>query len=456
MTSIKREMKLGAFVQDVGHHIAAWRHPEVPADGAFDLDYYRCVAQIAERGKFDMVFFGDTLGFQYPEDEDIGRTSRVLRPEPVTLLAALSTATRDIGLIATLSTSYIEPFHVARKFATLDHLSGGRCGWNIVTSTIASEARNLGREDLMDHHERYQRAFEFVKVVTGLWDTWQDDAFVRNKSTGQFFDVDKLHVLNHQGEYFSSRGPLNAPRPPQGHPVLIQAGSSEDGRAFASQVAEVIFTASQTLVEAQAFYTDIKSRTERNGRSVDDVKVMPGIMPVVGRTEEEAQEKFDRLQKLIHPSIGWTLLGRHLGGVDLSGYPIDGPLPELPPTQGNQSRQKLLVDMARREGLSIRQLYERVVGTRGHWLVIGTASQIADQLQARFENGAADGFNVMAPWLPGGLEEFVNDVVPELQRRGLFRTEYTGRTLREHLGLARPHHPSLSKHAEPRTETVES
>ncbi|MEC5386426.1 LLM class flavin-dependent oxidoreductase [Uliginosibacterium sp. H3] len=432
------KMKLGVFPLDVGHHIAAWRHPDVPPGGATDLSYFRHLAQVAERGKLDMIFFGDQMAAQYPDDESIGRTSRVLRPEPIALLSALAAVTERIGLVATVSTSYFEPYHVARKFSTLDHFSNGRAGWNIVTSWNDKEALNFNRGELLEHGLRYRRALEFVDVTTRLWDSWEDDAFLHDKDSGRFFDPEKLHVSNFKGEYFSARGPLNLPRSPQGYPVLVQAGSSDDGRDFAAKTAEVIFTAQPDLTQAKAFYADIKAQVEAAGRSPNHVKVMPGLMPIVGRSEAEAQEKFQRLQDLIDPQIGWVVLSRHLGGVDLSAYPLDGPVPELPLTQGNQSRQRLLLDMARRDGLTLRQLYERVVGSRGHWIVAGTAEQIADQMESWLREGGADGFNLMPPWLPGNLEEFVDHVIPVLQRRGLFRTEYEGRTLRDNLGLPKP------------------
>lgn len=445
MTGEKKQIKLGVFPLGIGHHIAAWRHPDVPAGATLDFSFYRHLAQTAERGKIDMIFFGDMMAAQYPEDETLGRTARVLRPDPMVLLSALSAVTENIGLIATVSTSYYEPFHVARKFATLDHLSGGRAGWNVVTSWNEMEARNFNRETVLDHGLRYERAHEFIDVARKLWDSWEDDAFVHDKQTGAFFDPGKLHVTNHKGRFFSARGPLNVARPPQGYPVIVQAGSSDDGKAFAAKHAEVIFTAQPGLAQARAFYADIKSRAREAGRAPEAIKVMPGIMPVVGESKAQAEAQFAEIQNLIDPKIGWVVLSRHLGGTDLSKYPLDGPVPDLPRTQGNQSRQKLLLDLARAEGLTLRQLYERVVGTRGHWIVKGTAREIVDELEEWISGEAADGFNVMPPWLPGGLEDFVESVVPELQRRGLFRREYEGRTLRENLGLPRPENSFATK-----------
>lgn len=438
--SKKRQLRLGAFLPGSGHHVASWRHPEAQADGGLNFQHYKQIAQTAERGKFDMLFLADGVAVrdrgQTPEE--LSRSGKVVHFEPFTLLSALSAVTERIGLTATVSTTYNEPFHLARKFASLDYLSGGRAGWNLVTSATEAEALNFNRDKHMEHTLRYERAREFVEVVTKLWDSWEDDAFVRDKASGVYFEADKLHIPQHKGTHFSVRGPLNVARPIQGYPVLIQAGSSEDGKNLAAQTAEVIFTAQQTLEEAQAFYGDVKGRLAHYGRNPDHLKIMPGVFPVIGRTEEEAKEKFQQIQDLIHPQVGLALLGGMIGGFDLSQYPLDGPLPDLPETNGGKSRQKLLTDLARRENLTIRQLYQAIAGARGHRQILGTPEQIADQLEEWFVNDAADGFNIMPPYLPGGLDEFVDLVIPELQRRGLFRTEYEGNTLREHLGLPRP------------------
>ena len=437
MTLQRKPIKLGAFPLDVGHHIAAWRHPDVPPAGGMDLGFYRALAQTAERGKLDMIFFGDQMAAQYPEDETLGRTSRVTRLEPTTLLAALAAVTTHLGLVGTVSTSYFEPFHVARKFASIDQLSGGRSGWNVVTSFNDKEALNFNRGEVLAHAERYRRAVEFVDVTKRLWDSWDDDAFVRDQDSGLFFDPAKLHVLQHKGEFFSSRGPLNIPRSPQGRPVIVQAGSSDEGRDFAAREAEVIFTAQPSLDAARAFYADVKGRAQGFGRSADAIKIMPGVMSFIGRTEEEAQEKFEKLQSLIHPQVGWIVVKRHLG-IDISTLPQDEPFPELELTPDFPSRQKLLIDMARNERLTVRKFYQKVVGARGHFLAIGTAQQVADQFEAWVDGEAADGFNLMLPWLPTALNDVVDLLVPELQRRGRFRREYEGSTLRDHLGLQRP------------------
>lgn len=434
---MSRQLKLGAFLMAGGHHVAAWRHPETPADAGLDFAHYRRLAQIAEAARFDALFVADSVAA--PRDKIASRMARSTYFEPLTLLSALSVVTEHIGLIATATTSYNEPYHVARKFASLDHLSGGRAGWNLVTSDNAAEAQNFGREQHIGHADRYSRAREFHQVVTGLWDSWEDDAFIRDKTSGAYYDPAKLHVLDHQGVHFRVKGPLNVARSPQGQPVIVQAGSSESGRDLAAQTAEVVFTAQTSLANAQAFYADLKGRLSQYGRSPDALKIMPGVFVVVGATEAQAQEKFQTFQRLVEPEVGVALLGRMLGNFDLSTYPLDGPLPDLPLTDsGQQSRQKLLTELAGQDNLSLAELGRRIAGGRGHYTLVGTAVQIADCLQEWFEQGAADGFNVLVPHLPGGLEDFANAVVPELQRRGLFRTEYEGGTLRENLGLARP------------------
>ncbi|MCW1982213.1 FMN-dependent oxidoreductase (nitrilotriacetate monooxygenase family) [Xanthomonas arboricola] len=434
--SAPRQLSLGAFLMATGHHVAAWRHPQVTADPLV-FDDYRAMVQIAEAAKFDAVFIADSLAAAGgPVAPRMARSSLF---EPITLLSALAAVSERIGLIATMTTSYNEPYHVARKFASLDHLSGGRAGWNLVTSDAADEALNFNRDAHYVHSERYARAREFQQVVAGLWDSWDDDAFVADKASGLHHDPTRAHVLDHRGTHFQVRGPLNIARAPQGHPVLVQAGSSEPGRALAAETAEVVFTAQSSLAKAQAFYADIKGRLEQFGRSRDALKVLPGVFIVVGQSQAEAQEKFEQFQQLVEPEVGIALLSRMLGNFDLSGYPPDGPLPELPLTEtGQRSRQQLFTELAGQEQLSIAQLGRRIAGGRGHYSLIGTPTQIADELQAWFEQDAADGFNVLVPHLPGGLADVAAHVVPELQRRGLFRREYQGRTLRDHLGLQRP------------------
>ena len=440
MTQRTGQLRLGAFLYPSGHHIAAWRHPEAQADAGVNFRHYVKLAQAAEAAKFDLVFLADGAGTRGDNVEFLSRTahSYVAQFEPITLLSALAAVTEHVGLVATASTSFNEPYHIARKFASLDHISGGRAGWNLVTSSNEHEAKNFNRDKHFEHAERYERAIEFAEVVEGLWDSWEDDAFLRDKDQGRFFDPERRHVLDHKGRFFQVRGPLNVARSPQGHPVVVQAGSSEAGRDLAARTAEVIFTAQQTLEDAIDFYSDVKGRLAQYGRHPDDLKIMPGVFPIVGRSESEAREKFEQLQALIDPKVGLALVSGLTGGFDLSGYPLDGPIPELPETNASKSRQLLTLELARRENLTIRQLYLRVAGARGHWQLVGTPAQIADQLEDRFVKGGADGYNVMPPVLPAGLDDFVELVIPELRRRGLFRSEYEGRTLRDNLGLRRP------------------
>ena len=362
----KIEMHLGIFVLGTGHHIAAWRHPDVPANGAEDFQFYKHVAEIAEKGKLDLFFLSDGLTFH-----ELSHPAEQVRLEPITLLSALAAVTDHIGLAATASTTYNEPFHIARKFSSIDHLTNGRTAWNVVTYYYVDEAKNFSQKQHLSHELRYERAEEFVNVVKGLWDSWEKDALVRDKSTGIFLDSDKLHQLNHEGKYFSVKGPLNSSRSPQGQPVIIQAGSSEAGIQFAAQFAEVIFTAQQTLEGAQQFYKKVKNKIREYGRNPDEVKILPGVTPIIGRTESEAKEKFEQLQDLIVPEIGLDFLSDYLGGIDLSAFALDDYLPEaIPETNGNKSRRQLIIDMARREKLTIRELYKRIAGTRGHRIIL--------------------------------------------------------------------------------------
>ena len=437
MSRRNEKIKLGAFLYFTGHHVAAWRHPK--AQTGVELEDYVHLAGLAEAAKFDTVFLADGVAVKLRNTEAASRKahSGVTPFEPITLLSALAATTRNIGLVATASSTFSDPFNLARQFASLDRLSKGRAGWNLVTSTDTEAAFNFSHDRQIIHADRYERAEEFADVVLGLWDSWEDGAFPRDRESGRYFDPEKLHVLNHHGKYFRVRGPLNIPRSPQGRPVLVQAGASDAGIDLAARTAEVVFAAQITLKEATGFYGRLKDRMASFGRRPEELKVMPGIFPVIGRTQSEAEEKFEELQNLIQPEVGLDLLSTMIG-VDLSGYPVDGPVPELPETNGGKSRQNLLLDLARREKLTIRQLYLRIAGARGHWQVVGTPTHIADVLEERFQNYGADGFNVMSPIKPGGLTDFIELVVPELRRRGLFRSEYEGRTLRENLGLARP------------------
>jgi FMN-dependent oxidoreductase (nitrilotriacetate monooxygenase family) len=447
-------MHLGAFLYPTGYHVAAWRHPDVPADAGINFQHFAELARTAERGKFDFIFLADSLAVRGRDLPALSRTAirYVAQFEPLTLLSALAVVTKRIGLVASASTTYNDPFHLARKLASIDHLSQGRAGWNLVTSQNEDEAYNFGLAAHPSHAKRYQRAREFARVVKGLWDSWEDDAFPRAKEVGQFFDPAKVHLLNHQGEHFSVRGPLNIPRPPQGYPVMVQSGASDAGRDLAAEMAEVVFTAQSDLEEARAFYADVKQRVARMGRNPDDVKIIVGVFPYVGRTRNEAEDKAARLHRLIDPIVGLSLLGTQLSGVDLSGYPLDGPLPNIPETNAGKSRRELLIRMAQREHLTIRQLYERVAASRGHWTISGAPKEIADQLEHWWQRRAADGFTVMGPALPDGLASFVDLAIPELKRRALFRSNYVATTFRGHLGLPRPPHPS-SREARERHRT---
>ncbi|GGN13121.1 FMN-dependent oxidoreductase (nitrilotriacetate monooxygenase family) [Actinoplanes campanulatus] len=431
-----RKLHLNAFLMSVGHHEASWRLPESDPYASWDVKHFQNLARIAERGKLDSVFFADSPVLQ----GDPGR-----RPagklEPTVLLTALAAVTEHIGLIATASTSYNEPYNLARRFASVDHVSGGRAGWNIVTTAGADAARNFGLDDVPAHRDRYERAAEFVEVTTKLWDSWTDDAVIADKDAGVHADAAKVRPINHRGRWFRVDGPLNVPRSPQGWPLLVQAGSSEDGRQFAARYAEAVFTAQQTLAEAQAFYADLKQRAAALGRDPDHIKILPGIVPVIAATEAEAQELDAELERLISPEYARRQLAERFQ-LDPADLPLDEPLPDNLPTEdeieGAKSRFTLIVDLARRENLTVRQLIGRLGGGRGHRTFAGTPEQVADTIEDWFHSGAADGFNIMPAVLPSGLTAFVDQVVPILQDRELFRTDYEGTTLRDHYGLPRP------------------
>jgi FMN-dependent oxidoreductase (nitrilotriacetate monooxygenase family) len=431
-------MHLGLFIAGEGHHIAAWRDPSTPRLANQDIDHYIQLAQKGERALFDFLFTADTNAVFYG-DEIAGwsQTTQALRLEPLTLLSALAVATQRIGLICTATTTYLEPFHVARLFASLDQISHGRAGWNLVTSSAPAEAANFSQPAHPPATERYARAAEFADVVLGLWDSWEEDAITADKQSGLFFDPDKLHRLDHQGDHFDVRGPMTIQRSAQGRPVIVEAGQSEEGRELAGATAEVVFSVQQDMQEARAYCQDIKSRAVKYGRSPDAVKVMPGLMPVVGASREDAEAKLQRIQDFIHPKLGISRLSSILG-TDLSGFDPDSPLPPLPESLEQPGRQQVVIGMARRENLSIRQLYERVVGIRAHRVLAGTPEDIADDMEAWHRAGAADGFNILFLTYPEGIDDFIREVIPILQARGLFRTEYAGPTLRENLGLPVP------------------
>jgi FMN-dependent oxidoreductase (nitrilotriacetate monooxygenase family) len=430
------QLHLNAFLMGVGHHEAAWRLPESDPRAEVDVEHYRNLARIAERGKLDSLFLADGPVLW----DQVGR-----RPsgslEPTVLLTALAGVTERIGLIATASTTYNEPYNLARRFASLDVISGGRAGWNIVTTAGLNAARNFNLDHLPAHHERYQRAAEFVDVSLKLWDSWDDDVVLADKAAGVWGDQDKIYPPAHEGTHFRVAGALNVPRTPQGHPLLVQAGSSADGRNFAARYAEAVFTAHQTLADAQEFYDDLKRRAAEHGRDPDHIKILPGIVPLIGATEAEARELDAELNRLIRAEFALPGLAELLG-VDLADLRLDSELPAHLPAEeeieGAKSRRTLVVNLGRRERLTVREIIARMGGGRGHLTFAGTAEQVADAIESWYDNGAADGFNIMPPVLPSSLERFVDEVVPILQARGRFRTEYTGRTLREHYGLPRP------------------
>ena len=436
------QMHLGAFFHPTGHHVASWLHPDAQIDAGTNFRHYVEIAQMSERAKFDLMFLADALAVRDGNLDPLSRWPQYMAYfEPITLLSGIAGLTERIGLVSTATTSYNEPYNVARKFASLDHISNGRAGWNVVTSANISEAFNFGREAHFEHGERYDRALEFTEVVFGLWDSWDDDAFLRDRTTGRYFDPAKLHTLNHKGEHFSVRGPLNVARPPQGRPVIFQAGSSEVGRELAARTAEAVFTPQHSLEGAQAFYRDLKGRMAKYGRSPDHLVIMPGLNPIVGRTRREAEEKHRYLQSLIHPDVGLELLSNALADFDLRPYDLDGPLPEAAYSvtpKGSTTSFRNVLSWAKEENLTIRQLYQRFAGARGQRTVIGTAADIVDQMQEWFVNRGVDGFLIQPSHLPGGLQDFIDLVIPELWERGLFRTEYNGTTLRDHLGLPRP------------------
>ncbi|MDH2406770.1 LLM class flavin-dependent oxidoreductase [Bradyrhizobium sp. SSUT18] len=434
------EMKLGLLLAPAGFHEGAWRDPSVPANGGVDIDHYAHLATLAEGAAFHFVFLPDSPSIIEREHAHIARVARNDGFEPITLLSALSSRTKDIGLVGTATTTYHQPYHLARMLASLDHLSRGRAGWNIVTSAYKSEAPNFGEDELPDHDKRYARAREFVEVVKGLWDTWEDGAFIRDKQSGIYADTNKLHLLDHQGNHLSVRGLLNISRPPQGYPVLVQAGASETGTTFGAEVGEVIFSTAPSLEHGKRFYASLKTKAGQFGREGDQVLVMPGIVPIVGRTKQEASDKLQRLRSYMHTDVQIGLADRLLGSVtDLRSTDLDSLVPEdLPLTNFTQSYQKLLLDRALCQRMTWRQLIHLVSDSKNQLMVVGTPDEIADSMVDIFDERAADGFIVLPSIIPSGLNDFIECVIPELRRRGKFRSRYSGRTLRENLGLKRP------------------
>ena len=433
----RRQMHLGVFVLGTGNHSAGWRYPGA-ATSNNRLAVIQEIARIAERGKFDLLFVSDGLVMD-PGDHP----SFLCRFEPTTLISALSAMTSRLGLGATVSTSFSEPFNVARMFASIDHLSGGRAAWNVVTSSLPKAALNFSREQHLEHEMRYQRAEEFVDVVKGLWDCWDDGAIVADKASGQYIDPAKVRPLDHRGRFFQVKGPINMARCPQGHPVIIQAGGSPSGLELAARTADVVFSVVQDRDRAKAAYADLKGRLAKYGRSPDQLTVLPGIMPIIGDSEAEAKDRLALLQSWLTPTNALTLVSSRIG-YDVSGHPLDGPVPPPPPGEGSQAFSRVLYDKARRENMTLRDLYNLTAAARGHWVVCGTPLRIADTLEEWFLAGAADGYNVLPPYFPGAFADFVDRVVPELQRRGLFRRDYEGTMLRDHFGLPRVPPPAAA------------
>ncbi|HEX5321053.1 MAG TPA: LLM class flavin-dependent oxidoreductase [Stellaceae bacterium] len=431
-----KQMRLGAFMRPVGIHTAWWRYPRAYPDANFNLRHLVRFIQKLEHGKFDAWFMADHLAVLNMPMAALKRSATVTSFDPLTLLPALAMVTKHIGLIATASTTFEPAYMIARRFASLDHISGGRAGWNLVTTSNPDAALNFGLTEHMEHGERYRRAREFYDVVTGLWDSFAEDAFVRDVEEGIYFNPDRMHVLDHQGEFLSVRGPLNIGRPIQGWPVIVQAGASEAGRQLAGETAEMVFASGGNLADAKANYADIKARGRAVGRDPDHIKILPGCLVVVGDTAEEARAKRALLDSRVHPDSGIASLSIALGH-DASVFDLDSPLPDIPESNASKSGRQRVIDRARRDNLTVRQLAQ-IAGSYGGLAMVGTPKTIVDQMEEWFFGEACDGFNIMFPWVPGGLDEFVDRIVPELQRRGLFRTEYEGTTLRENLGLPRP------------------
>ena len=436
---MKKKMKLGLSMRYLGYHVGSWRHPEVRAGGSSEFECFLEVVRAAEAAKFDLVFLADGIGIRSDDTPkgSLARSQHNAELEPLTLLSALAPLTKNIGLVATASTTYNEPYHVARKYGSLDQISRGRAGWNIVTSWSDHEARNFNRSEHLEYDTRYERAEEFVDVVAGLWDSWDEDAFVYDKESGVFYDESKLHILGHSGKHFSVRGPLSVRRSPQTRPILVQAGTSEPGQRIAARYSDVVFAAKHDIQDARAYYSSVKSRLQTFGRDENDLLFMVGLTAIVGRTRQEAQDKFEQLESLIDPLVGLSLLYRSFG--DLSDYPLDGPVP--PPKEGHaglKSSAQLYFDLAQKNGWSIRQLYKKIGMAQEHKTIVGTATDVADEMEEWVDTGAADGFNVTPTHLPHGINDFVRYVIPELRRRGRFRSEYEGETLRENLGVGTP------------------
>lgn len=434
MTNSPRQMHLGVLINGTGNHIGGWRQPDAMV-GAMDFNVLRRITETAERGRFDMIFLADS-----PSSSLNSSATDVVHLEVLTTLAGLAVTTENIGLAATVSTTYSEPYNVARMLSSIDHMSGGRVGWNVVTSADPDTAANFGLDAHPAKETRYERASEFVKVAKGLWNSWEDDALKEDRVNGEFIDKSKRHELNHKGRFFSIKGPLNASRSPQGYPVILQAGSSATGIAFAAETAEVIFVVQDTIKGAKAFVEKVREEAEKLGRDPTKIKFLPGLAPLVADTEDAGKAELAKLASFINPDAALNQLSVRMG-MDLSGYALDGPVPEVPDNNETRGYARILAAAAKRHNFTLAQLRDYGAMAAGHAVMIGPAEKIADEMQAWFEAGAADGFNILPPYWGPGFDRFVDQVVPILQKRGLFRSEYTGKTLRSHLGLNRPEFP---------------
>lgn len=433
-----RQLHFGLFTYPGGHHIAGWRHPSTPTHDLGGFEFYKVMGQLAERGKFDLIFVGDTLFTREKDGRFFGRQA-TSNPDPVSLISAVSAVTEHLGLVATLSTTYHEPYAIANKFATLDHLSGGRAGWNVVTTWEDRASLNFSRDTAMEKADRYVRGKEFVDACKALWDSWEDGALLRDKASGRFLDPARIQAANHASPSFSVRGPLRLPRSPQGWPVLVQAGGSPPGRRFAAQIAEAIFTAQTKLEDAKAFRTTIHAMMAQEGRRPEEVVIMPGLSPLLGSTEAEAKRLEEELGDLVHPEVGVWMLSENLN-FPLYDYDPDERLPvdAIRAVRMPTANVETTLRQAEANGYTIAQAARVIARSRSHQSFVGTPEGLADLMQSWLEAGACDGFNLMPPYFPEQLRVFVETVVPILQRRGLYRQDYEGRTLRENLGLARP------------------
>ncbi|NTJ11554.1 LLM class flavin-dependent oxidoreductase [Rhizobium lusitanum] len=431
-------MRLAMFLFP-GYHFGAWRLPDAIPEIDLGIEHYVQAAKLAEEGKFDAIFFEDQAAVPRSNNilkgDTFGSASpRGIHFDPVMLLPALARETKHLGVVATASTTFNDPYNLARRFSSIDFISNGRAGWNLVTTFNENEAQNFGFDALLDHAARYERANEFFDVVAGLWEGWEKGALTRDKESGTYFDVAKMHFLQHKGKYFNVRGPLTMDRSPQVRPVIFQAGSSEPGRELAARTADVIFTEQPSLAAARSFREDVRMRAARFGRDPDKIKVLPNFMPIVGKTDQEARDLHARMRELVPDDLAIAWLMQNAGGVDFRDFDLNGPMPDLPETNAGKTMRDNILNVARRDNLSILQT-ARHFGESPAQRLIGSPTTIADRMQEWLEGEACDGFAVSPTHYPSGVEDFVHLVIPELQRRGVFRREYSGQHLRDHLGV---------------------